>query len=292
MELRPQERKLVLGGEGQLAAHALVEEAGERVEIGALVERLTPDLLGGGVSGRAQEGALLRQAGAEAAGEPEVAEIGVLRVAGTGEEHVSRLYVAVQKPCLVRGLESLRKLRAETHGTLGGKTAFAAERVGERGALDQAHGKEERPGRFSGLVDGEHMRVVQGSSELRLTQETVAEPLLGRKIRADQLQRDPPLERELRRAVDDAHPATSDRGVDAEAGEEGARGELSRSRHGAKDRAPGWKVQAVALLCSRPRRSQWRYHARRRSPHARTAGCSPPSVRAQRSVDQFIRSEY
>ena len=65
--------------EGRLAVQAFVQDAAERVDVGARVERLAGDLLGGGVVDRAGEVrgvAVVQVVGA--AGEPEVGEVAVL----------------------------------------------------------------------------------------------------------------------------------------------------------------------------------------------------------------------
>ena len=56
----------------------------------------------------------------------------------------------------------------------------------------------------------------------RLREEALAERHVVREMRREQLQRDITVEREIVRAVDDAHPAAADQRLDPIAGELGA----------------------------------------------------------------------
>src|SRR5262245_60947372 len=66
VDVRPQHGQIGVPAEGHRAGQALVEQAAERVHIGAAVDRLALDLLGGGVVDRAHD----------LPGEGEVAAIG------------------------------------------------------------------------------------------------------------------------------------------------------------------------------------------------------------------------
>jgi predicted nucleic acid-binding Zn ribbon protein len=61
----------------------------------------------------------------------------------------------------------------------------------------------------------------------RLALEALAEIGVARAVGREDLQRDGPAEVELLRAVDDAHPAAADHGLDAAACEDGTGGELA-----------------------------------------------------------------
>ena len=90
--------------ERQLAGEQLVEDDAERVDVGALADRLALRLLGRDVVGGAEHGAGLRHALAdvERARDPEV---GHLRGAVAVQQHVLRLHVAVHEPVRVRERE-------------------------------------------------------------------------------------------------------------------------------------------------------------------------------------------
>ena len=99
VHVRPQERDVGRARERRLPGQALVEDAAERVDVGALVERVAGDLLGRDVLERADDLARDRDARerAGALGEPEVAEVAVLASGGLGDEDVRGLDVAVDR---------------------------------------------------------------------------------------------------------------------------------------------------------------------------------------------------
>ena len=98
----------------RLAGQALVEHAAERVDVGARVERLGGDLLGGGVVHRAGEvGGGRSPPSSGGAGEAEVGQVAVLRAALLGDEHIRRLDVSVHEPVLVGRVEGLSDLTDE-----------------------------------------------------------------------------------------------------------------------------------------------------------------------------------
>ena len=64
--------------------------------------------------------------------------------------------------------------------------------------------------------------MVDGGREPRLAQEALAERVVARELGSDELQRDRSVERELGRAVDDAHATAADDALDPVAGELGS----------------------------------------------------------------------
>ena len=64
--------------------------------------------------------------------------------------------------------------------------------------------------------------MLERHGQLRLAGEALAEALVERKLGRDELQRDRPLQAQVVRAVDDAHPAAADQLVDPVADEVGA----------------------------------------------------------------------
>ena len=100
--------------EGWLAGQALVEHAAQRVDVGAVVERLVGALLGGGVVDRAGKvGAHRDLLVAGAARQPEVREVAVLLAALLGDEHIGRFDVAMHEPVRVGGVEGAPHLGDE-----------------------------------------------------------------------------------------------------------------------------------------------------------------------------------
>ncbi len=230
MHVRPQQRDVRRTRERRLPGQGLVEDASERVDIGALVERVAGDLLGGDVLERAHD--LARDAHsrqrAGALGQPEVAEVAVLASGGLGDEHVRGLDVAMDEPLLVRGVERLCDLREEIDRALGLERAVLGHDLGQVRALDVAHREEEQAVLVSRLVDRDDVRVVERGGDPRLAQEALAEALVLGELGGDDLERDLAAEALLLGAVDRTHPATADERFDSVAGDR-----RSRRQHGA-----------------------------------------------------------
>ena len=64
------------------------------------------------------------------------------------------------------------------------------EQTGEVGAVDVAHRDVELPVGLAGVVDREDVRVIERGRQLALDEEPLAEALVGRQFRREQLQRD------------------------------------------------------------------------------------------------------
>ena len=81
-------------------------------------------------------------------------------------------------------------------------------------ALDQPHRDDQLAVLLAGVVDGDDARVVEPGGEPRLAQEPLAEALVVGEVAGDHLERHRPVEGEVGRPVDDAHPAARDQRVD------------------------------------------------------------------------------
>jgi hypothetical protein len=109
LEVREDDRGVGAAAERRPPGQALVQQAAERVEVGAPVQVVTANLLGGDVvdsaerAARSDTGRLLRQS----SGEPEVGQVAV---ATHVDQNVRRLDVAVHETALVRGVERVRDL--------------------------------------------------------------------------------------------------------------------------------------------------------------------------------------
>ena len=101
---RPRERRL--------PGQALVEDAGERVDVRARVDVVAGDLLGSDVFERADDVTGSRDAAERARplGEAEVGEVAVLLARGDGDQDVRRLDVAMDETLLVCCIQGLRDL--------------------------------------------------------------------------------------------------------------------------------------------------------------------------------------
>ena len=101
--------------DGAVAGEQVVEDAAHRIDVGAGVERLVAELLGGDVEDRAVDGlvafhALHGRLGHEAR-EAEIEDLVLPRPAGEARAHdVLRFQVAVDHPRLVRGDQRLQRL--------------------------------------------------------------------------------------------------------------------------------------------------------------------------------------
>ena len=109
------DRQLALALERPRAGEALEEDAAERVDVGAAVDRAALDLLGRDVVDRPDEAAVAGQAAdrRDVPGEAEVADVRVLAVRVRRDEDVAGLHVAVDEPGRVRGVERAGDLRDE-----------------------------------------------------------------------------------------------------------------------------------------------------------------------------------
>ena len=198
-----------------------MEQTAERVDVGAAVDRLAVDLLGGEVGGRAHGSALARRDAllVESPGQPEVGEIDMLvRV----EQHIGGLDVAMDEAARVRRIQSVRDLAADGERAGRLERALRAEQRAQVGSLDVAHRQVEAPVDVARVVDRHHVRVLERHCELRLAREARTEALIQRELGRHQLQRDRPFQPQVVGAVDDAHPATADQLVDPIADELGA----------------------------------------------------------------------
>jgi hypothetical protein len=66
----------------------------------------------------------------------------------------------------------------------------------------------------SGIVDRDDVRMLQRHHELRLAREPLAEALVPRQRRRDELERDRPLQAQVVGAIDDTHSAAADQLLD------------------------------------------------------------------------------
>ena len=87
---------------------------------------------------------------------------------------------------------------------------------------DQPHRDEEALLALARLVDGDDVRVVDPGLDLPLAPEALPEQDVVAQVRREHLERDGPVERELRRLVDDPHPALTEDPGDPVPGECGA----------------------------------------------------------------------
>ena len=217
--MRPERLRLGLAAERRRSGEHLVEHAGQRVLVGPPVDLAAADLLGREVVERSREPpGRSRAAVDELRRQAEVAQVAVV---GRVDEDVSRLHVAMDEPALVRSVEGVCDLADEPDRALPRKRPVV-DQAPEVGSGDEPGREEELPVRLSRRVDRKDAGVVDGGGDPRFAQEALAEGVVAGELGCDQLQRDRTLERELGRAVHDAHPTPADDALDSIAGELGS----------------------------------------------------------------------
>jgi hypothetical protein len=163
--VRVHDGQLALALERARPGEALVEDAAERVDVGATVDRGTFDLLGRDVVDRAHEAAVSGQAahGRHMPGEAEVAHVGVVRLA---DEDVAWLHIAVDEPSRMRRIESFGHLRDERERPLRLEGGLAAKQLTEVGARDVRHREVEHAVHLAGGEDRNDVRVIEARREV------------------------------------------------------------------------------------------------------------------------------
>ena len=194
----------VVGDERRAARQHLVEDAAERVDVGAMVHGLAASLFGrrgggsedGGATGDARPGDPVR--------DPQVHQ---LRPTVGLDHHVGRLHIAVDDPravCDTQGVGDPGRDR----GRAGGRgSTLRPERVGERLARDTLHHEVVDPLLGSRVVHGDEPGMREPRGRQRLTPEPFDErPVAGQPISED-LDRDRSVQDPIGREVDLGHAA-------------------------------------------------------------------------------------
>ncbi len=221
VEVREHRRRRGLARVRDLARDRLVEHAAERVDVGARVDRALLELLGRGVVERPDHAPHLRdlRLRAQVLHQAEVGQDGVHLVAGDLDQDVGGLDVAVDDPGRVGGVERVADLRDEARGEQRFEPALGAQQARQVGALDVAHRHVQQPVLLARVVDRDHVGMLDRGRRAELAPEAPAELVVVGELGRDHLQRDLAVERDVRRAVDDAHPAAPGDAVDHVVGE-------------------------------------------------------------------------
>ena len=221
--MRLQHCDLAIARVRRLTRQAVVQDAAERVDVGAAVERLAPDLLGAAVVDCPEEGAgLCHRLGARALGEAEVAEVGV----PVGEQDVRRLEVAMDQVGAVGVVEGTADLLGDPERIGPGEGSALPDLRLQARTVHVAHCEVQDTVDLVCVVDRDHVRVVERSGELRLAEEARAKVRVAGQGGRDHLECDPPLESRVRREVDGPHAAPAEDGLDL------VRAELVAGVHG------------------------------------------------------------
>jgi hypothetical protein len=224
-EVRPELRLVVVAGERRAPGERVVEEAAEAVDVGARVDPLAADLLRRDEVERADPVPGPRRALRDLA--LREAEVGEVDVVFGAEQDVGGLDVPVDEAGGVRGVERGADLGDDPRHARRGQWAGAAHERAQVVAGHVAHRDERDAVLLARVVDRDHVRVVDRRGDLRLAHETAPDRGVLHQRGRDDLQRDGPVERELHRPVDDAHPAPAGDRLDAMPGEQASRRQLA-----------------------------------------------------------------
>ena len=217
--------------ERALARDHLVEHRAEAEDVGAVIDREPAHLLRRHVAHGAEHHAR-RRARSGAAGHRPIAglrclqdpgkpEVQDLRAALAREEDVVRLQIAVDDVPLVGRGQAARDLRAVLD-RLAGRQGAAFERRPERFALEQLRDDVVDTALRSDVVDGQDVRMVQGSRRAGLLLEALQAIGVGRRRSWQHLDRHVAIEPRVAAAVDLAHPARPEERHDLVAAEPSA----------------------------------------------------------------------
>ena len=136
-----------------------------------------------------------------------------------GDQDVRRLDVPMHEPARVRCGQRRGDLGDDARRATWLEPLLLREQRPEVGPLDEAHREVERTPLGARVEDRDDVRMIQRGGEAALALEARAEHAVAGEVGREHLQRDRPIERHVRRAVDDAHPSPPGHCVDAVARE-------------------------------------------------------------------------
>ena len=242
VEDRDEDVRHALAVERLPAREHLVEDASERPEVRAPVQRAAARLLGAHVARGAEDDALVRRVLGDRRRVRDVgrgraererlreAEVEELDLAFRGHVDVRGLEVAVEDALGVRGLERVRDLEREAD-RLVDRDGSARDALLERLAGDELEDEEAQGVDLLEAVDRRDVRVIQGREDVRLAGEArEAVRVRGERVGKD-LDRDVALKPRVAGPPDLAHPSGAQARQDLERSETGTRLE----GHGARD---------------------------------------------------------
>jgi hypothetical protein len=192
------------------AGEHLEGQAGERVEVGPVTDRLA----GGLLRGHVPRGAQVLAAGGDGRvvqrlREPEVGEDRTFLLV---DEDVGRLEVPVDDTAAVGVVQRLRQGRQQRECSLGRARPLCQVLLQGR-ARDQAHGEVQASVGLPRVVDRGDAGVLEAPQHPRLPEEPGHERVLQRQGRPEHLQGHRAGEAEMGRSVDLTHPASADEGL-------------------------------------------------------------------------------
>ena len=203
--------RLTLRIERKDAADHLVDDDGERIDVGATVDADAAHVLGRDVPGRAKE--LLVQRERRLAGELRDAEVGelhelrvVIALVLAHEQDVLGLEIAMDDAHLMRASERARHLHADAGGARP-REATALDVHEQRIAFDELHDEIRDAVRLADVGNLDDVLVVDAIDGARLAQEALA--MLGdeRQLGTQDLDRAEPRDELVTREIHDRHAA-------------------------------------------------------------------------------------
>ncbi len=143
------------------------------------------------------------------------------------DQDVGRLHVAVHEAALVRRVERGRDLPDQHKGANRLEPRLGRDDPCEVVAVDEPHRHVEPTVLLPGVVDRDHVRVLDRGGGLELKPKAGPELFVLGDLGRDHLQRHLALERDMQRAVYDTHPAPARHTANHVVSERGADRELS-----------------------------------------------------------------
>src|SRR5688500_4337728 len=209
----------VLSVEGAVPRQHLEQDAAERPDVCALVDRLPARLFGRHIGGVAEDDADLRRRTGQRRRNRQAARRRrrrVERLRQTEVEHldgaiwpqldVGWLEVAMDDPLVVRLLEGLGNLPRDHQRFINWQGALRHS-VSERRPLDELENERHRPIRFLEAVNAADIRMIQRGKRSRLTLEPRGAFRVGNEQVRQDLDRDVAIELRIAGSIHLAHPA-------------------------------------------------------------------------------------
>ena len=203
-------------GERGLARQHLVHHAAEREEVAAAVHVVAGRLFGAHVRGRADGQADLgegRAGGRRGDQRLADAEVGHDRVAFV-QQDVLGLDVAMDDVVAVRVVERVGHLDSDAQRLVDRHGGAVREAVTQRLPLHHRHDEIQEAARFTGVVEGQDVRMVQACGELDLPEKALAAERL-REVGPQHLDRDVAAVLQVVGEVDRRHAALAELAVEA-----------------------------------------------------------------------------
>ena len=194
--------------EGKLAGERVEGDDAERVDVAAVIHRLTARLLGTHVLRGAENLADARHPGAVR--DARDAEIGDEGAAGTAlDQDVVRLDVAVHHALRVRVGQAPGHLAQNPRRLRRRQRSATPDALAERFAVDERHDEEDQVAHLFDREDGNDVRVRELGRCAGFVQEALSQRRVTRQVRWQQLEGDQAVERHVACEIDDSHSAAA-----------------------------------------------------------------------------------